>query len=234
MQWPLSERDREQFIEGYIPLVRYIAGRILVALPPTLTYDDLASYGYIGLIEAVDRYDPTRGVKFLSYAVSRIKGSIYDELRSQDWASRKLRSTIKRIDAARDQMSNEFGRDASDHEVAARLGVSVGDVQRALADKQSLVTDQLASSATEEEESSQAPIALSHTDLPDQEAVVGEFRHRVAAALDYLEPQHRTLMALYYFEDLNFTQIAKLLGVTQSRICQIHTQAVNSLRGLLV
>lgn len=233
-----SDHDaRNRIVESYLPLVGYVAAMIRPALPSHIDLDDLYSYGSIGLIEAAERYDPSRGVKFTTYATRRIRGAIIDELRSQDWAPRRVRKNGKAVARAWDALNERLQRDPTLAELANELEVSERSATFMLAELQQsrhLTLDWFGSGpgATYGDEEETYPVMVrANVDLNDH-VIHADHARRVGSAVALLEDRERIVMALYYFEDMTFSQIANLLGVTESRVIQVHSSALTSLRPL--
>lgn len=233
-----GDRDsRNKLIERYIPLVKRVARNMSSGLPAFVNEEDLASYGVFGLIDAIDKYDLERGYKFETYAVSRITGSILDELRSIDWAPRSVRAKRNALDKA---MTNyEYGKGPTELEAARMLGMSDEDYEKFRADDYSSHTASLdmemGSQGTQQSEE-----RLSFADLiPDHrqntESMV-EYEHikdKIVFVINLMPERERILVYLYYFEQLTLADIGKLMKVTESRVCQIHTSICTSLKQAL-
>jgi RNA polymerase sigma factor for flagellar operon FliA len=232
-----SGRDqhvRDQLLLHYSPLVKYVAGRVAVGLPQNVEHADLVSYGIFGLIDAVEKFDPERGYKFETYAIARIKGAILDELRSIDWVPRSVRAKARALEKAYAKLEGQLHRTPSDEEVAAELGLSDEQFQ-ALLGQLSFVglvaLDELLSVSGERGES----MTLGDT-IPDAgEGPVGayeveEMRQLLAESINRMPEREKIVLTLYYYEGLTLAEIGQVLGVTESRVCQIHTKAVLQLR----
>lgn len=223
---------REQLILQYAPLVKYVIGRLAISLPAILDYEDILSYGTIGLIEAVERFDASKGVKFETYAISRVRGAIIDALRSLDRLPRSVRQKAREAEAAISRLSVSLGRTPTDQEVAAELGISV---ERYLQDQvdASWVTVSLETVGTVDE-NDDGPGEIAVAD-PDAE-VVGEALERqeligeLAEAIRELPDREQLVLSLYYKEELTMKEISKVLGVSESRVCQLHARALTRLR----
>ncbi len=230
---------REKLILHYAPLVKYVAGRVGVGLPQTIEHADLVSYGVFGLIDAIERFDLDKGVKFETYAITRIKGAIIDELRSVDWVPRSVRAKARSIDRAMQALEGRLQRTPSDEELAQELGVSLRELQTML-EKVSFISivalDETLSVGGERGER----LALVDTlrDVtsigPEEKVDENEIRRLLGEAVTRLSEREQKVIALYYFEGLTLAQIGNILGVTESRVCQIHTKAVLSLRSKLL
>lgn len=222
---------RSALIEQYVPLVRYVVGRMGLTLPPTLDFEDIVSFGIIGLIDAIERFEPERGLRFGTYAIQRIRGAILDELRTLDWAPRTVRARMRQLDKASSILSGRLHRDPTLGELAEELDISVEEVDRIINDAVSTVTTSLDLPAYDDDaRSTVGDTVACHTETPDMSLEMRENLECIAQGLGALDPNARALMALYYFEGLTFTQIGDLLGVTESRVCQIHAESMRELR----
>lgn len=229
---------REQLILNYSPLVKFVAGRIAAGLPSSVENADLISYGIFGLIDAIEKYEPDRGLKFETYAVSRIRGAIIDELRALDWVPRSVRTRARDIEQAIVRLEGRLMRTPEDPEVAAELGISEKDLHESYQKLSytSVVSfeDLWAPSAEHEEHGSAAgsiedESAVSPVDAFESE----ETRGILADAIERLPERERSVIAYYYYDGLPLKEIGHILGVTESRVSQLHTKAVLRLRGRL-
>ena len=229
---------RERLILHYSPLVKYVAGRVRVGLPGALDSADFVSSGIFGLIDAIERFEPHRHVKFETYAIARIRGAIIDELRALDWIPRSLRQKAREIEQASVRLEQEFGRTPSESEIARELGIGLGEL-RQIFSKLSLVNvaalDELLALPTQSGDRIPLMETLEDGDAPDPVALfeVQETRALLARAVNSLPERDKTVVTLYYFEGMTLAQIGEVLGVSESRVCQIHTKAVLTLRGKL-
>ncbi|MDD5747960.1 MAG: RNA polymerase sigma factor WhiG [Actinomycetota bacterium] len=233
-----SPEIREKLILHYSPLVRYVAGRISTGLPPSVEYSDLVSFGVFGLIDAIEKYDPSRGIKFETYAIARIKGAIIDEMRVDDWVPRSMRNGAREIERAYAALEGELKRIPTDEEVARRLKISCEEYQNLLhkLSFMSLVAlDELWT--IDGEHPDRIALAEMVEDVkvkdPSQTFEIGEMKSIVADAISHLPERERLVVTLYYFEGLTMREIGEVLGVTESRICQMHTKAILRLRSRL-
>ncbi len=233
-----DEKAREQLVLAYSPLVKFVAGRMSSGLPAHIEESDLISYGLLGLIGAIERFDPAREIKFETYAVSRIKGSIIDELRSLDWVPRSVRAKARDIEAAQSKLEREFGRTPSDEEVATELGMSMDDFQESLmqiSNSSVVALDELwaVSDASGDQVSLLDTIKDPSAVDPARELGVSELKDRLAHAISKLPEREKLVIALYYYENLTLREIGEVLGVTESRVSQLHTKAVLRLKARL-
>ena len=224
--------DREALILAHLPKVKYIADRFAAKLPASVTRDDIYGAGVVGLIDAVERYDASRGVAFTTFAELRVRGAILDNLRSLDWASRATRRRGRELQAAYAQLEQQNQRPATEAEVADHLNISVAEVSETLQDMRGLAVTNL----DERDEAS----GLSAMDTvkdkgpsPFEKLETDEQRRRLAEAVDSLPERERQVVALYYLNELTMKEIGAVIGVTESRVSQIRTQAVVRLRAAL-
>jgi RNA polymerase sigma factor for flagellar operon FliA len=229
---------RERLILHYAPLVKYVAGRVGVGLPPNIEQADLVSYGIFGLIDAIEKFDITRAIKFETYAISRIKGAIIDELRSIDWIPRSIRSKAREVERAYAALEARLHRTPSEPEVAAELGIKLEDLH-AIFGQVSFVNvvalDELLNVGGEKGDKVSLVDTLEDTKAEDPVRVFEsqETKHLLARAINLLPEREKIVVTLYYYEGLTLAEIGQVLGVTESRICQMHTKAVMQLRGKL-
>lgn len=226
-----AERAGGDRIAQYAPLVKRIAAHLMSRLPPSVQIDDLIQAGMIGLLEAFDNYDPTQGASFETYAGIRIRGSMLDEIRKGDWAPRSLHRKSRQLAKAVQEIEAEEGRDARDSEVAQRLGISLEEYNQILHD------------ATAHKILSFEDVPLKIEALtggftqrilgPEEIAETSDFHQALANAIAGLPERERVVMGLYYDDELNLREIGEILGVSESRVCQIHSQAVIRLRARL-
>jgi RNA polymerase sigma factor FliA len=228
---------RDELILNYSPLVKYVAGRLASSLPQTVDTADLISYGIFGLIDAIEKFDPERAIKFETYAISRIKGAIIDELRAMDWVPRSVRSRAREIEAAYVALENTLRRVPSDQEVADYMSISLKEFQDLLAKLAytSVVSFEELWVGGERDESQNAIGSIRDDTAEDPVAIfeTGEIKEILAGAIDKLPDRERTVIALYYYEGLTLKEIGQVLGVTESRVSQLHTKAVLRLRAKL-
>jgi RNA polymerase sigma factor FliA len=212
----------------YTPLVRAVAHRVAAGLPPYVDQSDLVQSGVFGLIDAVIRFDPARCPRFESYAAQRIRGAILDELRAQDWVPRSVRGRAREMERAQERLEGRLLRGATDRELAAELGVSVRDLAGLSRQVQLISVEALF-------ENSGGVSELLADDAPDPMAVVQarETLRHLSAAVKQLGERDQTVIRLYYLENRTLAEIGSLLGVTESRVCQLHTRLVGRLRGRL-
>lgn len=229
---------REKLILQYAPLVKYVAGRVGVGLPNSIEQADLVSYGIFGLIDAIEKYELERSIKFETYAISRIRGAIIDELRSQDWIPRSVRSKARDVERAYAALEARLLRTPTETEVAEELGVSEHELRHIFGQVSFvnvLALDELLRSGGERSEGTSLGDTLEDPRAEDPVAAfeTEETKYILAQAIQLLPERERIVVTLYYYEGLTLAEIGQVLGVTESRICQLHTKAVLQLRGKL-
>ncbi len=229
---------RERLILHYAPLVAAVAGRVGMRLPSMVEQADLVSYGMFGLIDAIEKYEPGRAVKFETYASARIRGAIIDELRAMDWIPRSVRTKARAVDRAYSELESELRRVPSESEVAGRLGVQVREL-RAVFTQLSTVNiaalDELLGGGDERADRLSLIDTLGDGGAPDPEGAfeVQETKFLLARAIDQLGEREKLVLVLYYYEGMTLAEIGRVLGVTESRISQMHTAAMARLRARL-
>lgn len=231
-----SREARDTLILHYSPLVKYVAGRVAVGLPANIDQADLISYGIFGLIDAIDKFDQQRGIKFETYAISRIRGSIIDELRAIDWVPRSVRFKAREVEKAYTNLENRLKRMPSDEEMADEMGISTDELRHIYTQLSSVslvALDELMSIEGDRGD------RLSMTETLEDTRTVGpmeafeseEMAGILTGAINRLPEREKIVITLYYYEGLTLAEIGQVLGVTESRICQMHTKAVLALRG---
>jgi RNA polymerase sigma factor for flagellar operon FliA len=229
---------RDRLILHYSPLVKYVAGRVGVGLPPNIEHADLVSYGIFGLIDAIKKFDLAREIKFETYAISRIKGAIIDELRAIDWIPRSVRHKAREVERAYATLEGRLRRTPTDGEVAGELGIAMEDLH-AIFSQVSFVNvialDELLNAGGERGDKLTLGDTLEDAKAEDPVAAFEkeETKHLLARAINTLPEREKIVVTLYYYEGLTLAEIGQVLGVTESRICQMHTKAVLQLRGKL-
>lgn len=229
---------RERLVVAYSPLVKYVAGRMASGLPAHVDEADLISYGLGGLISAIERFELEREIKFETYAITRIKGAIIDELRAMDWVPRSVRARARQIEKAHTKLEHRLQRAPTDEEIAHELGIELTEFHELLLQisKSSVAAlDELWSVGDSSGDAVSLLDTLTDESAPDPAAVVDqtELRDRVADAIARLPEREKLVVALYYYENLTLREIGEVLGVTESRVSQLHTKAVLRLRARL-
>ncbi len=228
---------REELIKKYLFLVKYVAGRVAINLPPNIEIGDLISYGILGLFDAIEKFDMEQGNKFETYAVSRIRGAIIDELRKLDWAPRLLRKKAKQLEKKCRELEDKLGRPPSDKELADSLGVSVDELNSIYGELSS--TSFLSLDDVWQNDEGNKPISRIQTvgdSLIDNQRLFlqkNESKEIIAQTLNELPEKERLVMVLYYYENLTLKEIGSVLNVSESRACQIHSKVIFRLRSML-
>lgn len=230
-----SAQEREKLILEHVGLVRYIVGRVSVRLPESVDREDLESAGIVGLIKATDRFEPGRGVKFATYASTVIRGEIMELLRSRDWAPRSVRKRYRELESAVAGLQRQLGRQPTEDEIRSSLGMNAEDYQELLSS-----TASVAVASLEELMEADESLQVDEDALPLEPAAIGEdpaelvdrraLQDLIARAVDDLPERDRIVIGLYYQDELTLREIGEVLNVTESRVCQIHTQAITRLR----
>src|SRR5882757_10377848 len=229
---------RERLVVAYSPMVKFVAGRLGAGLPSHVEDADLISYGLVGLIGAIERFDPDRGIKFETFAMTRIRGAIIDELRSLDWVPRSVRSRAREIEVAQAKLEHELQRPPSEGELAAKMNMSEAELQNSLleiANSSVYALDELwaVSDSSGDKVSLLDTIADDGASDPQQALDTSEVKERLTEAISSLPEREQLVVALYYYENLTLREIGEVLGVTESRVSQLHTKAVMRLKSYL-
>jgi RNA polymerase sigma factor for flagellar operon FliA len=229
-------KARDELILAYSPLVKYVAGRMGTGLPAHIEESDLISYGLLGLIGALERFDPSRNIRFETYAISRIKGSMIDELRALDWVPRSVRSWARQVERAVTKLENELRRAPSDEEVSVELGVTTGEFQGILTQISTasiIALDEFWTLSGSGGDKVTLMDTLEDTAAPDPSRAfdIQAVKELLADAIRRLPEREKIVIGLYYYEGLTLKEIGEVLGVTESRISQLHTKAILRLKG---
>ena len=228
-----NKETRDKLIVQYIYLARYVVGRIKVNLPPSFSFEDVVSFGIEGLIDAIEKYHPSKGAKFESYALMRIRGAIIDKIRSSDWLPRTLRRKIKEVKIATERLKQQIGRAPTTREVAEVMGlpeekvieIMSSDVSvNSIYDKKGVGEDSVEIIDTIEDENSSRP---------EDEIERTDAKKELEQALKKLPERERTLLVFYYHENMTLKEIGEAINVSESRVCQLHAQAIMKLRNIL-
>ncbi|MDR0998273.1 MAG: RNA polymerase sigma factor WhiG [Treponema sp.] len=228
---------REAFIKQYALLVKYVAGKIAVGMPHNVEFDDLVGFGVFGLLDAIDKFDPGKNVKFKTYAVTRIRGAIFDELRSIDWVPRSVRQKTREVEEAIGALEAQLGRIATDQEIASSMGIDEEEYLKILmkiSRTSVLSLNDVWFSGDENDkvsigDSIESPVSLN----PDVIVEKDEIRRVIIEAIKDLPDKEQKILVLYYYEDLTLKEIGQVLEVTESRVSQLHTKAILRLRSRL-
>src|SRR3990167_2655192 len=233
-----SQSLREDIVRKYLYLVKFVAGRVAVGLPSNVEFGDLVSYGILGLLDAIEKYDVNQGNKFETYGVSRIRGAIMDELRKLDWAPRLLRKRAREIDRKMRELEDRLGRAATEEELAKSLKMSVEDLNGIYNELNS--TTFLSLDEVWQNDDGNKPISRLQTVedslITNQFSYVhqNEVKELMAQSVDQLPEKEKLVIVLYYYENLTLREIGEVLNVSESRVCQIHTKVVLRLRSMLM
>ncbi|HOM96847.1 MAG: FliA/WhiG family RNA polymerase sigma factor [Acetomicrobium sp.] len=228
-----SDELKEEIVRIYLPLVRYVVGRMSVVIPTGLSQDDLLSFGVMGLLDAIDRYDPYRGVSFNTFAFPRIRGAILDELRRYDWFSRSAREKIQRLEKAINEL-NKQGIKVDDEELMIKLEMDekeLKEIYELMSRSYVVSLDEVI--FLEDGEVERGSLVSDNAPTPEEFTESNEECERLKGALEKLPEKEKLVLSLYYYEGLTFKEIGEVIGVTESRISQIHGKALSVLRGLL-
>ena len=232
-----SSSLRDKFVRQYMPLVKYVAGKLAVGMPGSVEFDDLVGFGQFGLLDAIEKFDPDKNVKFKTYAVTRIRGAIFDELRQLDWVPRSVRQKSREIEDTIVDLEAKLGRTATDSEIAKQMGVSEEEYQQTVmkvSGTSVLSLNDVWYSGNDNDhmsigDSIESPVSLN----PDVIAEREEIKKVIAEAISELPEKEKMVIVLYYHEDLTFKEIGEVLDVSESRISQLHTKANLRLRAKL-
>lgn len=231
---PIDPAEKDKLILEYASVIKYIAQRIAIRLPPHISVDDLINAGVIGLIDAIEKYDPTRDNTFKTYAEFRVRGAMLDELRGLDWVPRSVRQKEHALDRAYEELERSLGRSANDEEVASHLGIEINDLYAWLGQVRGvslLSLETLGVRSTDGEAINLLDILPSDdTNGPVQALLANRVKAIIARAIEDLPYQEKVVTSLYYYEELTMKEIGKVLEITESRVSQIHTKAIFHLR----
>jgi len=229
-----GKADKNHLLTEHMPLVKRLAHHMKAKLPPSVEVDDLVQAGMMGLLDAINRYEDNHGAQFETYAVLRIRGAMLDELRNSDWMPRSTRQNMRKVEAAMEALNQRLGRPASESEIAKSLKMSLADYQDMLGDSggHQLVYYEDFHDNEEGSDGFLDRYAVDDAD-PLRSLLDTGFRQAVIDAIDNLPPREKMLMGLYYEEELNLKEIGAVMGVSESRVSQLHTQAVSRLRAAL-
>ncbi len=234
----LGTPEADKLIIEYSPLIKFVAQRIAVRLPPHIELDDLTSAGVMGLIDAISKFDPSKETQFKTYAEIRIRGAILDELRALDWVPRSVRQKATELSGAYSAVEQRTGRAATDEEVAQELGIGLNDLHKQLNNAKGMPIislEDLGGSGNDGESRNIMEVISGGTDTdPQMLAHINEVREIIGRAIDQLPEKERLLISLYYYEELTMKEIGEVLGITESRVSQLHSRAVMRLRGKLM
>ncbi|WNR46669.1 FliA/WhiG family RNA polymerase sigma factor [Paenibacillus roseipurpureus] len=225
---------RQALIESYLPLVEYVAGRMAIGLPKSVSKDDLSSFGVMGLIDAIEKFDYARGLQFETYASWRIRGAIIDGLRQGDWVPRSVREKAKKVEDAYQKLEQQHLRSVTDQEISAYLQISEQDFQQMLQDISITTVCSIDDPIREEDSETRLSLIIDEK-AKNPEYQVNQFylQESLAKAIDRLTEKERTVVSLFYFEELSLSEIAEVMCLSPSRISQLHSKAILRLKGVL-
>jgi RNA polymerase sigma factor FliA len=230
----ITEENREEVIVKYSPMIKYVANRIAMRLPPHIEVDDLISVGVLGLMDAISKYDSSRGAKFKTYAEFRVRGAILDELRSMDWVPRSIRQKASQVDKVVVALQSKLRRQPEDEEVAKEMGLSLDQFHNTLNETKSIPIFSLEDLGIDKESGEQQSLLdclAGKADADPQTQIrLIELKEIIAKAIDALPEKERLMVSLYYYEELTMKEIGAVLDITESRVSQIHSKAVYRLR----
>lgn len=229
-----SDALREQLIIEYVPLVKVVAGRLSMYLGYNVEYEDLCSYGVFGLIDAIDKFDQEKDVKFETYASLRIRGAILDQIRKLDWIPRTVRQRQRQIETAMRELESENGRPATDAELAVRVGISEDELNEWQSQcKVGNVVSLNEYLETGADISNEAAGASRHFETPENVFLKEELKGKLLEALELLTEKEKNVVIFYYYEELTLKEISNVMDVSESRVSQLHTKALNKMKGVL-
>ncbi len=232
-----GQEIRNTLIRQYAPLVKYVAGKVSIGMPQNVDFDDLVGFGFFGLFDAIEKFDPGKHVKFKTYAVTRIRGSIFDELRSIDWVPRSVRQKTREIEETIQSLEADLGRSASDTEIAKAMNMSLEQYNQLVLKVRGTsilsLNDVWFTGDDSDKVSIQDSIESPSSLQPESIAEKDEIRRVIIQAIHELPEKEKKVLVLYYYEDLTLKEIGRVLEVTESRISQLHTKAIMRLRARL-
>ena len=229
--------ETEALLREYLPMIRYHAGQLIRRVPDSIEMDDLINSGVLGLLDAAQRFDNARDVQFKTFAGYRVRGAMIDYIREFDWLPRGLRDSSKELQRAMLELEQRHGRPAEEEEIAAHLGMSIADYRDRLQQVRGMAIvyfDDLPRQ-NDDEDVMDVLESLENTDglVPEKQTAMRQFTDKLAECIEAVPPRERILLTLYYFEELNMKEVALILGLTESRVSQIHSQMVLRIRGML-
>ncbi|GAB6098873.1 RNA polymerase sigma factor WhiG [Halanaerocella petrolearia] len=231
-----SQAAKEELILRYIPLIKHIASKIIITIPDKFNFEDLVNYGVLGLIDAMDRFDPSRGIKFSTYAHPRVKGAIYDELRKLDWVPTSIRRKSKEFTQNIVRLENKLGRSPTDEEIKAEMELSQVEFKQLLSQiniPENVSLDRVISCQDNDQLKIKDLIKASNQYEPDNVFTYNEMKRILGQTINQLPDKEKLVVTLYYHEDLTLEEIGEVMDLTTARISQLHTKAIFRLRGHL-
>ena len=224
---------RDKLILQYVYLAKYVVGRVKVNLPTTFSFDDVVSFGIEGLIDAIEKYYPSKGAKFESYALMRIRGTIIDRIRSSDWLPRTVRRKIKEIKIATERLKQQIGRAPTTHEIAGVMGLTEDKILEIMSSDISVNSIYDKKTVGDDSVELIDTIVDTSTEKPDDEIEKTDAKKELENALKKLPERERTLLVCYYHENMTLKEIGEAINISESRVCQLHAQAIMKLRNIL-
>jgi RNA polymerase sigma factor for flagellar operon FliA len=224
---------REELILEYAPLVKLVAGRLVMHVGQYVDFDDLTSYGIFGLIDAIDKYNPDKGIKFETYASIRIRGAIIDNIRKLDWVPRSLRAKNKQLEQVYADLSAELGREPTDEELSDKLSIPLSEAQELIRKSSVASLVSLDDYLEQNNDAHFLSLSPSRAENPESAYEIMETKQALADAIDQLTEKEKQVIMLYYYEELTLKEISAVLGVSESRVSQIHTKSVMKLKAKL-
>lgn len=228
-----DSKIKETLIIEYANVVKYVAGRLSMYLGNNVEFDDLVGYGVFGLIDAIDKFDYEKGIKFETYASLRIRGAILDNIRKMDWIPRSVRKKQKDIEKAYQKLESELTRPVSDTDMALEIGITVEDYHKWKDQTKALMLTSLEDYVEKGGESHMEPLGKSRFILPEANVEKEELKKMLVKAITGLSEKEQKVITLYYYEELTLKEISHIMGVSESRISQLHTKALSKMKGLL-
>lgn len=230
-----AQTEKERIIEEYLPIIKNLAFKLSKGFDDEMTIEDLISAGIMGLLEAIEKYDPTKGAQLKTFAYLRIRGAMIDELRARDWFSRSARTKAKKIEETISALTSKLGRFPSEEEIASELDMDLEKYLEFIKDYKNLSVfsiDELYETIGEDKEKL-IRYVLEESESPVEVVEFHELESLLAKAIEKLPEKQKLILSLYYYEDLNMKEIALVMGITEARVCQIHSQAILNLRTIL-
>ena len=231
-----SQSAREKLILKYVPLVKHIVGKLIINIPDKYKFDDLVNYGILGLMDALERFDYQRGIKFSTYAVPRIKGSIYDEVRKDDWVPQSVRKKSKKFTSALMKLEDKLNRKPTDKEIKEELDLNTKQYQKMLSEiniPENISLEKIISFKDNDTLTIKDLVQDSEDEQPDKVFDYNKMKEILGAAIDKLPQKEKLVVSLYYYEDLTLAEIGEIMELTPARISQLHTKSIFRLRGYL-
>ncbi len=229
---------REFFVKKYAPLVKYVAGKVAIGMPHNTDFDDLVSDGTIGLLDAIEKYEPERNIKFKTYAITRIRGAIFDGLRDRDWIPRSIRQKIKEMENLLVELENKFGHPPTDEAIASALNISMEEYNKLMSTisgttSVASLNDSWPTGTDDDEFSMIENLRSPDSYNPSMDVEKKEVIEIISKAIQSLPDSEKKVLVLYYYEDLTLKEIGEVLGVTESRVSQLHTRAIMMIKAKL-